>query len=139
MKKDRNQLAILFGILLFMIWVIGYVNHKRKLGLLTEIYEVTYGRIDQLGFNGGSSVVWPSYEYTVNNKTYKGTYSFDLYCRTYSRTQLSDILGKQIQVVYNPNDPSVSQILLRKADYIRYNQDYSKEVNDLLGKYFDCN
>ncbi len=45
---------------------------------------------------------------------------------------------KKIPVVYWKEDYSVSVILLKKSDYLKYEVEYSDELQEVLGKYFDC-
>ncbi len=138
MKNNKNRIALIFVLIVFVLILIARNKKSREVRLLVKSFEIVNGSIDQLGFQGGGSVITPSYKYIVNNKVYNGSYSFNLYCKEYSSQQLSVLLTKKIPVVYNPIDPTISQILLKERDFQKYGQNYSSEYRTLLRKYFDC-
>ncbi len=137
-RTKRKNNTVIFVVALLMFWLVGFIGNNRNNKLLDGKYEMTFGYINDLGFNGGGSVVTPSYNYKVDKKSFRGSYSFNQYCQQFSDYHLKKIKGKKLPVIYYPYDPKISKIVLKRKDFIKYRIEYTSEYQDLLEEFFDC-
>lgn len=117
-SKRKNYL---FGLLLLafilgmVIWGFIQRNTIRKSHALTTARVYRYSS----GGRGNAGGTWIDFTINVNAKTYRGTTRF--LTSELSGTAIEKyLLHKAVPAVYSPEDPSISDLLLRPKDFKRW-------------------
>lgn len=145
--SDKNIfLAIIFSFF-FLVIILNIYNNNVKGKELINLHKTTEGRLIFSGrggnyyindsSRGGSRV---KYQYSVNNISYEEVVHVDKFCKNWRGFKtLSKMAKYRYPVLYNPTNPSISRILLKKRDYIYYNQEVPDSLECHIFRFFDCN
>jgi hypothetical protein len=126
-------------VLIFVSVVIyGTYEDSIKNNKLNQSRLLTQGNITGFGYSRRSSNMGGSFEFEVNGRTYQGSFKHSYICHRLSYSDEDTLKKVRFPVLYHPVDPNVNVILLKKAQYERYNVPYPDDIWGVLDEYFGC-
>lgn len=129
--------------MLTIVIVIGItivVRRDSEVRQLKKNHEVTRATIHGFGYKAGRSSATTDYLFYVGSQEYEGHFNHDLFCRRLSEEDKRILRSVKIPIVYLPQDPTVSRVLLRKNDYDCFKVAYepSDGLKRILDTYINC-
>lgn len=99
----------------------------------------TYGLIISFGSSGGKTADIPAkYVFDVEGKRYEGFFNREKLCYIPAGKDAAMLMKLKIPVLYDPQNPSINRILVKKRDYKRYKVQYPDSTRASMEKYFGC-
>jgi len=137
-KQVKERYILVIGGLIFLItvFVIGRLREKNIHDQLAKDFRVTYGNIISIG-SVGRSPGGAKYSYCVNGNSFEGHINISRFC-TRHRKDLCIFEDLDIPVIYSPEKPDVSLILLKHSEYREWGLAYPDSIKRKLHFYFEC-
>lgn len=136
MTMNLQQRNSMLGVVLLIFCAAGAIwGVVRQNGLKSD-HKIGVGRTTnyKAGGRGNAGGIWIDFEFTVGDKKYKGSSSYQT--TEISGQDLRDhILDKNFPVVYSPSNPSNSSILIIPKDFDRFGYSFPDTLRWVL-QYF---
>lgn len=137
-KRKDFYFLIICLLVLFLFFVASHVKYNSDEAILVKEKQVTFGNIIDYGKSAGRGGHSAKYKFKVHSIEYIGRFTEENFCfnpRIGDKMKISKI---KIPIVYLPDNPRVSRIILNKEDYEKYDIPYLDTLPDILVKYFEC-
>jgi len=138
--KVISNIIIFIFISGFSAVIIAEVNRYYEGKILLEKKETTFAVMDNWGFSTGSASSSPEYKFHVKGKVYKNYLKWLFFCDgpNPNATLIKELNSIKFTVIYNPDDPNINRILLRKRDFEKHGLSYPDSLEAVLTRYFEC-
>ncbi len=135
--RFRDTVLIIFFSFALLTALVNYLTYKRQGKALEDNYKITSGNIVDFGYSMASASAPPEYSFKVNKKRYTVTLRDCSPCKRFSNRSKYYIQRTKFPVIYDPKNPEVSRMLLRKKDYERYNVPIPDTLKPIIERYFE--
>lgn len=134
MKREIASKAI--GVILVVICVFVAIRGIVRQNILKEDNKFGQGKIVNFisGGRGNAGGIWIDFVLVVDGRKFKGSSRMNDYNISDADFR-SNILGKNFPVLYNPNNPGNSSILITPKDFSRFGCVFPDSLNWVM-KYF---
>lgn len=136
--NQKNTFFIVFFSFVLICIILRRIIYKNEGIILKENHQITFGNITYFGSSAGGAAAAPEYTFRSNGKKYDVTFYSSTFCKRFSTKDEYNIQRTKFPVIYNPDNPEISRILLRKKDYRKYNVPIPDTLKHIIDKYFEC-
>jgi len=138
-KNDSTTKIVLIIVTVILFFML--VKHFTSRSKLKKSFIIANGKISDFGHDVGGKSISPYFTFKVNQVKIERPFSMDKFCNPphkYSLTEKREILNQNYLVIYNPDKPEISEILLHDKDFEKYGVPYPDSLRQVLETYFDC-
>ena len=123
-EKNKKKLFVAILIILSVGFVYWGLWRKWQ---IEKRYKITVGQLYHYSFGGRGNAggFWVDFKITIGGKQYNSSTRYltdDFNCN-------NDFIGKTFPVVYSPDHPSISSMLIIPSDFARYHYAYPDSLN----------
>jgi hypothetical protein len=128
-SKQRNNLLGMALILFCIVGgAIGILRQKR----LINDHQLCSGTIFdyQSGGRGNAGGIWIDYKYEIKSHRYSGSSWFST--GEMKVSVISALLNKTFPIIYNPDNPNISRLLLFPKDFVEFGYSFTDSLQNVL-------
>ena len=139
MNKEDKTVAKIFFPLVLVIIIALTIKDVRLSNELSRDFDITVGHIIDFGVIGTRTGDGAEYQYTVNGINYTAGFNAASVCRRLSNDEKEKLKIEQIPFVFNSENPTNSEILLKTDQYEKYGVSFpAGELGELIDSSFNC-
>lgn len=138
MEKIKEIILGLIILGFFMYIYTGRSVYHSEEKILLDSHKLIMGRITDYGYSAGGAGAAAEYMFKINQKKYEEPFAKKLFCIRLSKEDKRIISNTDFPVIYSPENPEISRILLRSEDYRKYGVKIPERLSSTIANYFDC-